>query len=219
MIKLLLSIAFLNLLAAMTPGPDFALIVKNTVQYSRRAGIFSALGIAAAVLIHIAYCSLGLAIIITHSPLLFNLIKFGGGSYLIYIGASALQETRKPKSNNGKKKSKHSLIPSNLTKSKIVLSDFQAFKQGFLTNLLNPKAAIFFLALFTMVVGDTSYWFNLAMAIALFITVFSWFSCLTLILSHPKIGKLLERSQIIIIRAMGIFLILFGLVLFFAKVS
>ena len=210
MIKLLVTIALLNLVAAMTPGPDFALITRNTVQYSRRAGILTALGISTAVLIHITYCSLGLALVITQSTLLFNLIKLIGGSYLVYMGISAL---RNIKNKNNK------LIPNELKKSQHTINNWQAFRQGFLTNLLNPKAAIFFLALFTMVVDTGLHLFTLALAITLFLTVFAWFSCLTLILSHPKVARALQRSQNIIIKAMGIFLILFGIALFFAKIS
>lgn len=209
MIKLLISIALLNLLAAMTPGPDFALITRNTVQYSRRAGILTALGISTAVLVHITYCSLGLAIIITKSTVLFDLIKFAGGSYLIYMGISAIKSQKKA----------NKLESNKLNKTPLAMGKWQAFRQGFLTNLLNPKAAIFFLALFTMVVDTGLHWFTLALALTLFITVFAWFSCLTLILSHQKVAKLLQRSQKIIIKATGIFLIVFGLALFFAQIK
>lgn len=212
MIKLIISIALLNLLAAMTPGPDFAIVTKNTLQYSRRTGIFTALGVSIAILVHISYCSLGLAVLITESAAIFNIIKIIGGCYLIYLGISALKETWQMKKNS-------QLATDNIRHSNQHISNWKAFTQGLLTNLLNPKAAIFFLALFTMVIHSEISWFTLELAITLFVTVFAWFSSLTLILSHRKIAEKLQNSQRVIIGLMGIFLIGFGIALFFAKVG
>lgn len=212
MIKLIISIALLNLLAAMTPGPDFAIVTKNTLQYSRRTGIFTALGVSVAILVHISYCSLGLAVLITESAAIFNVIKIIGGCYLIYLGISALKEAWHMKKNS-------QIAPDNIKHSNQSITNWQAFTQGLLTNLLNPKAAIFFLALFTMVIHSGISWFTLELAITLFITVFAWFGSLTLILSHRKVAEKLQNSQRIIIGLMGIFLIGFGIALFFAKVS
>ena len=208
MLKLLFSAAVLNLLAAMTPGPDFAIVTKNVLLHSKRSGILTAFGIATAVLIHITYCSLGLALIITQSALIFSMIKAIGGCYLIYIGLSALK----------KSKTTARLAPTTIKHNNKTISSSQAFLQGFLTNLLNPKAAIFFLALFTMVLHSGLSWFTLILAITLFITVFAWFSSLTLILSHPRVTNKLQKSQRIITCLMGVFLVAFGVALFFAKV-
>lgn len=209
MTKLLLSIALLNLLAAMTPGPDFAIVTKNTLQHSRRIGIITALGVSIAILIHITYCSLGLAVLISKSTTIFNIIKIIGGCYLIYLGINALKES----------KISFTLVPADIKHNQKRITGKQAFIQGFLTNLLNPKAAIFFLALFTMIVHSGVSWFTLKLAVTLFITVFTWFSSLTLILSHKKVTEKLQRSQRAIICAMGVFLIGFGFALFFAKIN
>lgn len=206
MLQLLITIALLNLLAAMAPGPDFAIVTRNTLLCSRTSGIFTSLGIACGILIHITYCSLGLAVIITHSPLLFSAIKFVGGSYLIYIGYQSLCS-----------KAQKLLVPTP-GKTKQTVSKWQAYRQGFLTNLLNPKATLFFLALFTLVVDSVAQWFDIIIALTLFTTVFLWFSTLTLILSHPKIKNLLQRGQGILLKVTGLFLIGFGIVLFLAKV-
>jgi RhtB (resistance to homoserine/threonine) family protein len=207
MLQLLITIALLNLLAAMAPGPDFAIVTRNTLLCSRTSGIFTSLGIASGVIIHVTYCSLGLAIIITHSSTLFNIIKFAGGSYLIYIGYQSIRS-----------KTQKLLVPTS-GKTKQTISKWQAYRQGFLTNLLNPKATLFFLALFTLVVDSSAQWFNVIIALTLFATVFLWFSTLTLILSHPKIKDLLQRGQGVLLKATGVFLIGFGIVLFFAKVQ
>jgi threonine/homoserine/homoserine lactone efflux protein len=69
------TIGLLMLLSAMLPGPDFALVTKNSILHSRRAGLFTSLGIGSAILVHITYCVLGLAVIISQSLLLFSVIK------------------------------------------------------------------------------------------------------------------------------------------------
>lgn len=190
----------------MTPGPDFAVVTYNTLRYSRRTGIFTALGIACAILVHISYCILGLALIITHTPWLFTMIKRVGGTYLIYLGVNALRHSKKNAS---------SLNQVNAA-AKTIISDKKAFGQGFLTNLLNPKAAMFFLALFTVVVKTRIEWMDVLLALVLFCTVFSWFAFLSIILSHQKVATFLSSTQHYLIRATGLCLIAFGIVLFFA---
>lgn len=207
MIKLLATIALLNLLAAMTPGPDFAIVTRNTLAFSRKAGLYTALGIACAVIIHATYCSLGLAVIIAHSPLVFTIIKLIGGTYLIYIGINSLKSH----------KTQQTIFQGELTLPAI--KNREAFKQGFFTNLANPKCMLFFLALFTMVVQDsTLQWIDLAMIIIFFLTTITWFSLLTLLLSHKKVESYLKRWQPVLVKITGIFLIGFGLALYFAHV-
>ena len=84
-----LSISLLIMLAAVSPGPDFAVVTKNSLLYSRKAGLFTALGVSVSLLIHAVYCILGLAIIISQSLLAFSVIKYLGAAYLIYIGFKA----------------------------------------------------------------------------------------------------------------------------------
>ncbi len=200
------SIGIIVLLGAMLPGPDFAVVVKNTLLYSRRSGVFTALGIASAALIHITYCSLGLAIVISKSELTFTIIKCIGAIYLIYLGILSLLA----------KESDSRIDPLKRRKNKI--SALTAFKQGFLCNLLNPKATLFFLALFTLII-DTHIpaWNMILYAIEMFLIIIVWFSCLAFILSHPKITRLLEKSEKYISKILGVFLIGFGMALVFAK--
>ena len=85
-----LGITLLILLGAMSPGPDFAIVSRNTLIGSRHSGIYTSLGIALAIYIHTNYCVWGLAVIIAHSTWLFNTIKYLGAAYLIYIGIKGL---------------------------------------------------------------------------------------------------------------------------------
>jgi RhtB (resistance to homoserine/threonine) family protein len=200
------SIGIIILLGAMLPGPDFAIVVKNTLLHSRRSGLFTALGIASACLIHITYCSLGLAIVISSSVIVFDIIKYIGAAYLFYLGTIALfSKSSKPPATSGYHKKSN-------------LSDKVSFRQGFLCCLLNPKATIFFLALFTVVINpQTPVWEMLTYAAEMFVIILSWFSSLTIILSYHKIKKLLDKAEKYISKILGIFLIGFGIALIFIR--
>ena len=131
MITQCVTVGFLTLFSAMLPGPDFAIVTKNTLLHSRRSGIFTSFGIGSAILIHMTYCALGLAIVIYNSIILFNIIKYIGSAYLIYLGITSLLS----------KVPEKILTKENKIK-KADLSGFISFRQGFLCNLLNPKATL-----------------------------------------------------------------------------
>lgn len=203
-----LTIGILMLLSAMLPGPDFALVTKNTIQYSTRAGIYTAIGIGIACGFHITYCSLGLALAIANSTFLFNAIKIIGAGYLFYLGTGALLEKPKKIQDDGQ-------TPHRSAHMKAVT----ALKQGILCNLLNPKATLFFLAIFTAIIKPhTPAYILLGIAAEMIVIIIAWFSLLALMLSHPRIMKTLKKAEFYISKILGIFLIFFGLALAFAHV-
>lgn len=199
------TIGILMLFSAMLPGPDFALVTKNTLLHSRRSGLFTTLGIVSAVLVHITYCALGLAIVIYNSLMLFGIIKYIGAGYLIYLGIHSLLS----------KQDNHIVSPGRKIK-KSGISNWISYRQGFFCNLLNPKATLFFLAIFTMIIKPETPAFWMAIyAVEMLVIVISWFSCLTLILSHPRVTGLLEKAEKYIAKFLGLFLIGFGVALAF----
>src|ERR1035437_742014 len=139
-LPLILSVTLINLFAAMSPGPDFVMCVKNSVTYSRKIGILTAIGIGLGLSIHIAYCMAGVGLIISKSPFIFNIIKISGAIYLVYMGIRSIL-------------AKQSKMNVEKNQKNTDLSAWRAIKSGFLTNVLNPKATLFFLALFSMVIG------------------------------------------------------------------
>lgn len=194
------TIGILMLFSAMLPGPDVALVTKNTILHSRQSGIFTTLGIVSAVSVHLTYCALGLAIVISNSIILFNTIKYIGAFYLIYLGINSLFS----------KQPKH-IISSEKKIKKSIMSNFSSFRQGFLCNLLNPKATLFFLALFTMIIKpNTPAIWMIIYAVEMLFIVTTWFCTLTLILSHPRVIRLLEKAEKYISKLLGVFLIGFG---------
>lgn len=209
MVAQFFTIGLLMLLSAMLAGPDFALVTKNTILHTRRAGLFTSLGVGSAILIHITHCALGLAIVISQSILLFNIIKYIGAIYLIYLGFTSLL-------------SKHPDHGAASTTQKILqktkMSNLTAYRQGFLCNLLNPKATLFFLALFTMIIKpETPVLWELLYAVEMFIIITAWFCSLTILLSHPRVLRFLNKIEKYISKALGIFLIGFGVALAFLK--
>jgi len=207
MVAQFFTIGILMLFSAMLPGPDFAMVTKNTLIHSRRSGLFTSLGVGTAILVHITYCALGLAVVISKSILLFSFIKYLGAGYLIYIGVSALLS----------KQSDHiAMTGQHLKKSEI--SNWLSFRQGFLCNLLNPKATLFFMALFTVIIKpETPVLWLVIYAAEMFVILTAWFCCLTMILSHPRVTRILGKAEKFIAKATGVFLIGFGAALAFVK--
>ncbi len=136
-------IATIATLGMLSPGPDFFLIIKNAARYQRSAALMTAMGVISAVALHMSYCVAGLAVLITTTPWLFNILKYAGAAYLIWIGIKSLMP------NKGQQ------IDLNHTQHEVVTFK-KAFMQGFLCNVLNPKATLFFLAVFTQVLSVDS---------------------------------------------------------------
>ncbi|WP_077619955.1 LysE family translocator [Bacillus sinesaloumensis] len=125
---------FMCILLIILPGPDTAIATKNTLTAGRIGGFKTALGTCCALLIHTSAAVLGLSAIIVKSSLLFSIFKYVGAIYLIYLGVKTLLSLRKKE-----------VAASLEMASKSQFENTSCFKQGFLTNLLNPKVAVFFL--------------------------------------------------------------------------
>ncbi|MDO8303653.1 MAG: LysE family translocator [Sedimentisphaerales bacterium] len=123
-----------GLLLNIAPGPDSLLIMTRSASQGWRAGSAAALGIGSGTLIHIFAAALGLSAVLATSATAFTIVKLIGAAYLLYVGAGLLLSKK-----SAQVESTSSLPSAKLTYRKI-------FFQGFLTNVLNPKVAVFFLA-------------------------------------------------------------------------
>lgn len=194
-----ITIATIHLLAVMSPGPDFAMIVRNSFLYSRKAGIYSAAGLSLGIVVHIAYSLIGIGLIISKSIVLFSAIKFLGAAYLIFIGYKSLRS--KPVRANA---------PSERKKDD--LGKFDALKMGFLTNILNPKVTLFFLSLFTQFIDpQTPLFIQLVYGAEMSVMTFIWFSFVATILSKKKIKERFSAVRHHFERVFGAALILLGI--------
>lgn len=196
-VLLLFSILTIHLLAVISPGPDFIVVVKNALSYGRRAGILTALGISLSLIIHISYSFFWLAVVISQSIVVFNTIKILWALYLIYIGYRSWKARKSSLEIN--KEDKH-------------LSGFQSLKIWFLTNLLNPKATLYFLSLFTFVIKpDTSYLFLIVLSLGMMLIAFTWFSLVSVFLTQQKMQKVYMRFEQIFNKVFWGILIALGL--------
>ncbi len=164
-----MTVALVHLLAVASPGPDFAVVVRESVAQGRRAGSWTALGVGCGIFVHVAYSLLGIGLIVSQSIVLFNLFKWLAAAYLVYLGWRALRA--RPMS----------LEAIDGTNAPVARSAWRAFVIGFVTNGLNPKATLFFLSLFTVVISpDTpllvqaGYGLYLAGATALWFLLVAW---------------------------------------------
>jgi RhtB (resistance to homoserine/threonine) family protein len=155
-----------GILLNLTPGPDTAYILGRSIAQGREAGLASALGICVGSIFHTCAAALGLSAILATSALAFGAIKLLGGAYLIFLGIKMVLD-----------RGKHLTLPCNFRRRTIAA----AFRQGVLTNILNPKVALFFLAFLPQFIdpaSNTKMWAFLALGCAFVTTGTIW--CLVL---------------------------------------
>lgn len=162
-----LTVALVHLLAVASPGPDFAVVVRESVTRGQRSGSWTALGIGSGILLHVGYSLLGIGLIVSQSILLFNLFKWLAAGYLVYLGWRALQA--------------QPMVLGEFVPEAPPRSAGRAFALGFITNGLNPKATLFFLSLFTVVIDpqtplgvQAGYGIYLALATGLWFCLVAW---------------------------------------------
>lgn len=199
MLETTLFVATIATLGMLSPGPDFFLVIKNAARYSRPAAMMTSLGVIGGVATHMTYCVAGLAVVITTTPWLFGLLKYAGAAYLIWIGLHALL------SRGGGK-----MDVSQIARQQTTLK--KAFLQGYLCNLLNPKATLFFLSVFTQVLSVSSgmldkLWYA---GVILLLSVIWWPLLVVLIQSEP-VRRGLAKAQKIVDKLLGGMLIALGI--------
>jgi RhtB (resistance to homoserine/threonine) family protein len=193
------SVAFINLIAAISPGPDFVMCVRNSLIYSRKVGIYTGIGISLGLVVHIFYSAVGIALIISKSAILFSIIKYLGAGYLAYMGISSIL-------------AKKSTLNINEVHQVKEIPVFQAIKTGFLTNILNPKASIFFLGLFTLVIGSKTPAYILVIITAIIITTaIVWFSIVAILFSQKRIKEYFKKTEKVLNYILGGLLILLSI--------
>ena len=198
-----ISIATIHLFAVMSPGPDFIIIVRQSISSGRRSALMTSLGIGIGILMHITLCIFGLGMIIKESDLLFKAIQIIGSLYLAYLGVISII-------------SKDSYNNSNY-KDKLHFNALQSFKLGFLTNILNPKATLFFLSLYTMIIANnTPFQFQILFGLWMSFATGLWFAFLSLILTNRSILDKIEFMSTKIQRITGVILIIFSIKLLFS---
>lgn len=201
-----LALAIISFIAAVSPEPDFFIVFRNSLIYSRKAGFMTAFGISSALIVHLSYTLIGIGVLIEENPFLYALLKYLGVAYLFYIGLKGMISSFKP--------SRSTL--TEYTRDKKQISDIAAFMQGFWTNLLNPKAALFFISLFSQFINaDTSILVGIEYGLINWAIGLGWFLLLSFLLTQKQVTGRIDIFRIYIDRVMGGVLMLLGFKMLF----
>ena len=200
-----IAVITITILACISPGPDFAMVSRNGLLLSRRAGVLTAVGIGMGVLVHVCYTLLGLGLVLQQTPWLFNALKLAGAAYLVYLGIQMLR-------------SKSAI--EQLDAPPPAMSDLAALRTGFLTNALNPKTSIFIVSLFMGVIQpDTALTMQIAYGLFIAGAHAMWFSLVALCFSAGMVREKLVAARQWIDRVFGGLLVSFGILLTIAQRS
>ncbi|CCJ77800.1 LysE family transporter [Cronobacter muytjensii] len=199
MLETTLFVATIAALGMLSPGPDFFLVIKNAARYPHSAAMMTAAGVIAGVVTHMTYCVAGIAVLITTTPWLFDALKYVGAAYLVWLGINALLA-----------RGTTSLALDGVAQESTSLK--KAFIQGYLCNLLNPKATLFFLAMFTQVLNVNSgmmekLWYA-GIIVALTLV---WWPLLVLLIQSAPVRRGLTKAQKIIDKLLGGMLLALGI--------
>ncbi|MDN3441902.1 LysE family transporter [Psychrobacter sp. APC 3279] len=237
-----LLITSVHLLAAASPGPDFVLVSQQTLAKGRRTGLICSLGITLGLAVHIIYSVLGLATVIAHSQPLLTTIKWLGGGYLIYLGWQGIQakpkkpaeletvqlfektyplEKADPQVDSSTHISQDALTSQTTPTTKETIiekspsnneSTSATLRRGFLCNVFNPKAPVYFVAIFTLVLSpDIPLWQLAIYGVWMMVLQMAWFSTVVMLLSIPAVHRRFQRFEHWIDRVLGTAMIVLGL--------
>lgn len=200
------TVALVHLLAVASPGPDFAIMLRQALCQSRKNALLTAAGIGAGILVHVSYSLLGIGLLIQQSILLFTILKVAGALYLTWIAIQCLR-------------AKAGGIYVD-TETSTRQTGFAALRLGFLTNALNPKATLFFVSLFSVIISpgtpvaiQAGYGAYMALATGI------WFALVAVFFTLPAVRKGFNRFGHWLDRLMGGVLLLLAGQLLLSTVS
>jgi len=179
MVKTAVSLFIIWTLLLLTPGPDFVLVLRNTINGGFKEGFLTNLGITAGLTIHTTMAILGIAIL-SQNPLLFKIVKTAGAFYIVYIGISGLL---------GIKKSRGIKIEENTHK-------LNSLKEGFFCNILNPKLPLILLGVFTQLIPpETAAPIKFLFGVEIVITSFIMWNIVALIFGNRRVLPKLQNFE------------------------
>ena len=188
-------------LAIVSPGPNFIMVVNTSLSDSRRAGVYTSLGVATGSGLFALAGMLGLILVVKSLPHFAILVRIVGGSYLVWLGYSMIRSSRKSSQPE----------TGDSTTTSLALSAFAAYRTGLLTNLSNPKAWAFYFSLFSLVMTqETPFWVKASLNSAMFVISFAWYASVSVLITNDRIRPLFMRVQPLVQSFLGVVLIWFG---------
>lgn len=199
----LLSLMAIFAFAIVSPGADLAMVMRQAIVHGRGQAIITSFGIGAALMVHVSYTILGLGLVISQSIYLFNLVKWLGVAYLLYIGIKALRAGKTDVT---------AATGDVTTAPRQQQSALKAFTLGFAANALNPKAVFFFLSIFSTVVSahtPIAIKFSYGLVMASFLIL--WFIGVSLFMTTPRMRAAFSLASQWIDRTSGVVFIALGI--------
>lgn len=183
--------ASVQLAATMSPGPAFIIAVRTALSGHVKTTIALAAGLATGVCAHVTVALAGMSLLITQSPFLYKIVQYIGAAYLIYIGVQALWAAYKVWREKRVSTDEDRPIEAALSDQpapKTAQSLWQSYRRGLLTNLLNPKALVFFTAVLSQfITPDMSIGMKFLYGVISTLVELLWFSGVGIVLSRPKV--------------------------------
>jgi threonine/homoserine/homoserine lactone efflux protein len=216
-----LTIVVAHALAVVSPGPDFALVLRQSLAHGRRAAIWSSVGIGSGLSFHIGYCILGLGYFLKNTPAALATVQYLGAAYLAWVGVQALR-TKAVNSDIdvGRGLSPASSDPVGPKARPTGPSDRAAWTTGFVVNVLNPKVALFFVSLFALAVGaNTPKLVQVGYGLWMTVATMAWFSFVSVVFTREEIRRRFLHYGHWIDRALGVVFIAFAVSLVIAKLG
>lgn len=203
-----LTIAIAHMLAVASPGPDFAIVLRQSLAHGRRTAVWTSIGIGSGISLHVAYSLLGIGLLLKGSAMAFTVLQYAGAAYLTWIGVQALRS--RPRAAPGLADPGQIRPPG----------DRGAFVTGFLTNALNPKATLFFLALFPLAVSPaTPKLVQAGYGLWIILTTMGWFIMVSLLFTRREVRERFLRHGHWIDRALGVVFLGFAVSLLLANLG
>lgn len=176
------------------PGPDFVMIIRNSAANTRKSGVLTAIGLGLGILTHTIYCMFGLGVLLAKSDIAINAIKYCGAAYITYIAIGALRSKKQP------------VQDIDMSEALGGMSNWEAFRMGYITEILNPHAAMFILTMFSKVqmspiLWKMSYGFSMAGSSVI------WYSIVAIFLTNSLFRQRFLSVRHIIERVAGVVLL------------
>ena len=195
MTEKLLLVVGVTTLCMLSPGPDMILVMRNTLTRDRRCGGLTAFGVLTGNLFHIGYCTLGIALLLSQSPVAYNVLRIASAIYLVSLGVQSLRS-------GGASKAEPNASAGRPT---------GAYWQGLVNNVLNPKGSLFYLGVFSQLITPGMSFAQTALLVAVMVGVSAAFWFVFVQTLHlPMIRSGLDNSKVAIDRVFGVVLILVG---------
>lgn len=192
----ILYVLLIDILAIISPGPDFFMVLRNTLSHGKKAGFYTTLGITCGGALAFTLSLFGIGVLIAKSHLLFFILKLIGGIYLIYIALGSIFN-------------KVNIVEDNLDDNEIhAISSSYYFKVGFFCNITNPKSWMFILGLSTYIAqnGNTLIDGSIITVLSTF-SVFLWFKIVSYIFGKARIRQLFYKKQKVLNVCFGLVLL------------